>query len=151
MRDALRGWLDQQEQLAGLLDPQVLRQQFQAAYDSLRPPLDGSPSIGSAACSSGRGSVLIPCWKPCVLRRPLTSRPSRSRPSTTKSPTTATMSMANAMAASAGARERGPCLTARALASRRSPRYNSPPHSCGLTGFVADWRLIKWRRVFETL
>src|SRR5256712_6560901 len=118
MRDALRGWLDQQEQLAGLLDPEVLRQQFQAAYDSLRPPLDGSPSIGSAACSSGRGSVLIPCWKPCVLRRPLTSRPSRSRPSTTKSPTTATMSMANAMAASAGARERGPCLTARALASR---------------------------------
>ena len=43
MRDALRGWLDQQEQLAGLLDPQVLWQQFQAAYDSLRPPLDGVP------------------------------------------------------------------------------------------------------------
>lgn len=43
MRDALRGWLDQQEQLAGLLDPQVLRQQFQAAYDSLRPSLDGVP------------------------------------------------------------------------------------------------------------
>jgi hypothetical protein len=43
MRDALRGWLDQQEQLAGLLDPQVLRQQCQAAYDSLRPPLDGVP------------------------------------------------------------------------------------------------------------
>ncbi len=43
MRDALRGWLDQQEQLTGLLDPQVLRQQFQAAYDSLRPPLDGVP------------------------------------------------------------------------------------------------------------
>jgi len=43
MRDALRGWLDQQEQLAGLLDPQVLRQQFQAAYDSLRPPPDGVP------------------------------------------------------------------------------------------------------------
>ena len=33
MRDALHGWLDQQEQLAGLLDPQVLQQQFQAAYD----------------------------------------------------------------------------------------------------------------------
>jgi Predicted transcriptional regulators containing the CopG/Arc/MetJ DNA-binding domain and a metal-binding domain len=43
MRDALRGWLDQQEQVAGLLDPQILRQQFQAAYDSLRPPLDGVP------------------------------------------------------------------------------------------------------------
>ena len=26
MRDALRSWLEQQEQLAGLLDPQVLRQ-----------------------------------------------------------------------------------------------------------------------------
>ena len=43
MREALRGWLDQQEQLAGLLDPHVLRQQFQAAYDSLRPPPDGIP------------------------------------------------------------------------------------------------------------
>jgi len=43
MREALRGWLDQQEQLAGLLDPPVLRQQFQAAYDSLRPPPDGVP------------------------------------------------------------------------------------------------------------
>jgi Arc/MetJ-type ribon-helix-helix transcriptional regulator len=43
MRDALRGWLDQQEQLAGLLDPQILQQQFQAAYDSLRPSPDGVP------------------------------------------------------------------------------------------------------------
>jgi hypothetical protein len=43
MRHALRDWLDQHEQLAGLLDPQVLRQQFQAAYDSLRSPLDGVP------------------------------------------------------------------------------------------------------------
>ena len=43
LREALRGWLDQQEQLAGLLDPQVLRQQFQAAYHSLRPPPDGIP------------------------------------------------------------------------------------------------------------
>ena len=43
MRDALQDWLDQHEQLAGLLDPQVLRQQFQAAYDSLRPSPDGVP------------------------------------------------------------------------------------------------------------
>jgi hypothetical protein len=43
LRDALRGWLDQQEQLAGLLDPQVLQQQFQAAYDSLGPSPDGVP------------------------------------------------------------------------------------------------------------
>src|SRR2546422_11606812 len=43
MRDALQDWLDQQEQLAGLLDPQVLRQQFQAAHDSLRPPPDRGP------------------------------------------------------------------------------------------------------------
>jgi hypothetical protein len=43
MREALRGWLDQQEQLAGLLEPHALRQQFQAAYDSLRPPPDGVP------------------------------------------------------------------------------------------------------------
>src|SRR5207244_8786607 len=43
MRAALRGWLDQQEQLAGFLDPQVLQQQFQAAYDSLRPSPDGVP------------------------------------------------------------------------------------------------------------
>jgi hypothetical protein len=43
MRSALHDWLDQQERLAGLLDPQGLRQQFQAAYDSLRPPPDGVP------------------------------------------------------------------------------------------------------------
>ena len=43
MRDALQGWLDHQEQLAGLLEPHVLRQQFQATYDSLRSPLDGVP------------------------------------------------------------------------------------------------------------
>jgi hypothetical protein len=43
MREALCGWLDQQEQLAGLLDPQVLQQQFQATYDSLRPSPDGVP------------------------------------------------------------------------------------------------------------
>jgi hypothetical protein len=43
MRAALQNWLDQHEQLAGLLDPQVLRQPFQAAYDSLRPPPDGVP------------------------------------------------------------------------------------------------------------
>src|SRR4029450_5442816 len=43
MREALRGWLDQQEERAGLLAPHVLRQQFQAAYDSLRPPPDGVP------------------------------------------------------------------------------------------------------------
>jgi hypothetical protein len=39
----MRGWLDQQEQLAGLLDPPILQQQFQAAYDSLRPSPDGVP------------------------------------------------------------------------------------------------------------
>jgi hypothetical protein len=43
MRDALCSWLDHQEQLAGLLEPHVLRQQFQAAYDSLRSPLEGVP------------------------------------------------------------------------------------------------------------
>jgi hypothetical protein len=43
MRAALRGWLDQQEPLAGLLDPQGLQQQFQAAYDSRRPSPDGVP------------------------------------------------------------------------------------------------------------
>jgi hypothetical protein len=43
IRAALRGWLDQQEQLAGLLDPQGLQPQFQAAYDSLHPSPDGVP------------------------------------------------------------------------------------------------------------
>jgi len=43
LRDALYSWLDQQEQLAGLLDPQGLQQQFQAAYDSLCPSPDGVP------------------------------------------------------------------------------------------------------------
>ena len=43
MREALSAWLDQQEQIAGLLEPHALRQQFQAAYYSLRPPPDGVP------------------------------------------------------------------------------------------------------------
>ncbi len=43
MREALRAWLDQQEQLAGLLEPQALRRQFQATYNSIRPPRDGAP------------------------------------------------------------------------------------------------------------
>ena len=43
LREALGAWLDRQEQVAGLLDSYVLRQQFQAAYDSLRPPPDGVP------------------------------------------------------------------------------------------------------------
>src|SRR5216683_2163620 len=43
LREALRSWLDEQEQLAGLLEPQALQQQFQAAYHSLRPSPDGVP------------------------------------------------------------------------------------------------------------
>ncbi len=35
MRDALSNWLDHQEQLAGFLDPQAQREQFQAAYRSI--------------------------------------------------------------------------------------------------------------------
>src|SRR6266446_6382378 len=38
-----RAWLDPQEQLAGLLEPQTLRRQFQATYNSIRPPRDGVP------------------------------------------------------------------------------------------------------------
>lgn len=84
MRDALYGWLDQQEQLAGLLAPQVLRQQFQAAYDSLHPPVrrssscsipiaDGKDSediFGSAAYLNpkGQGDTSLPT-KPRAERR----------------------------------------------------------------------------------
>lgn len=35
IRQALNNWLDEQEQRAGLLEPQVQRQQFQSAYHSL--------------------------------------------------------------------------------------------------------------------
>ena len=35
MREALSRWLDEQEQLAGFLDPQAQREQFQAAYRSV--------------------------------------------------------------------------------------------------------------------
>ena len=34
-REALSSWLDDQEQLAGFLEPQTQRQQFQSAYHSL--------------------------------------------------------------------------------------------------------------------
>ena len=43
MREALSAWLDQQEQLAGLLEPHALRRQFQATSNSIRPPRDGVP------------------------------------------------------------------------------------------------------------
>jgi hypothetical protein len=43
MRAALGDWLDQYEQLAGLLAPEVLRQQFRTASDSVRPSADGVP------------------------------------------------------------------------------------------------------------
>ena len=37
IREALGTWLDDQEQLAGFLEPQAQRQQFQAAYQNLSP------------------------------------------------------------------------------------------------------------------
>ena len=43
IREALSVWLDQQEQLAGLLQPHTLRRQFQATYNSIRPHHDGVP------------------------------------------------------------------------------------------------------------
>jgi hypothetical protein len=43
IREALSAWLDQQEQLAGLLQPHRLRRQFQATYNSLRHHHDGVP------------------------------------------------------------------------------------------------------------
>jgi hypothetical protein len=37
------------------------------------------------------------------------------------------------------------------LAEKIGGRVVKHQGGCGLTGFVADWRLIKWRRAFETL
>src|SRR2546422_1888373 len=43
IREALSAWLDQQEQRAGLLQPHMLRRQFQATYNSIRHHHDGVP------------------------------------------------------------------------------------------------------------
>jgi Arc/MetJ-type ribon-helix-helix transcriptional regulator len=43
IREALRAWLDDHEQRAGLVEPHPLQQQFQAAYRSLRHHHDGVP------------------------------------------------------------------------------------------------------------
>jgi len=43
-REALSAWLDQHEQLAGLLQPHMLRRQFQATDNSIRHHHDGVPS-----------------------------------------------------------------------------------------------------------
>ncbi len=43
IREALRAWLDQQEPRAGLLQPHMLRRQFQATYNRLRHHHDGVP------------------------------------------------------------------------------------------------------------
>ncbi|MEE9147849.1 MAG: hypothetical protein V3U27_10705 [Candidatus Tectomicrobia bacterium] len=40
MRASLSGWLDEHEQLAGFLEPQAQRKQFQAAYRSIAPHHD---------------------------------------------------------------------------------------------------------------
>ena len=41
MREALTAWLNQQEQIAGLVDPATLKRQFQAMYDSIPHRHDG--------------------------------------------------------------------------------------------------------------
>ena len=43
MREALSAWLDHQEQIAGLLEPETLRRQFQATYDSIHHHQNGVP------------------------------------------------------------------------------------------------------------
>ena len=43
IREALSRWRDEQEQLAGFLDPQVQREQFQAAYRSVAKRRDWVP------------------------------------------------------------------------------------------------------------
>jgi len=43
IREALRTWLDDYEQRAGLVAPHTLHQQFQAAYRSLHPHQAGVP------------------------------------------------------------------------------------------------------------
>lgn len=43
MREALSAWLDQQEQIAGLLDLETLRQQFKRTYTRIRHRQDGVP------------------------------------------------------------------------------------------------------------
>jgi hypothetical protein len=40
IREALSDWLDHQEQLAGFIEPQARREQFQAAYRSIAKPHD---------------------------------------------------------------------------------------------------------------
>ena len=43
IRKALRAWLDDHEQRAGLVEPHTLRRQLQAAYQRLHPHHDGVP------------------------------------------------------------------------------------------------------------
>ena len=43
IREALSLWLDEQEQLAGLVSPETLRQQFRAAYDRVSSHQDWVP------------------------------------------------------------------------------------------------------------
>ena len=43
IREAVHAWLDDHEQRAGLVEPDTLRQQLQAAYQRLHPHHDGVP------------------------------------------------------------------------------------------------------------
>jgi hypothetical protein len=107
LRAALGDWLDQQEQLAGLLDSQVLRQQFHAAYTSLRPSATGVPIYRLRRVLQWPRERFDTVLKPCVPPRSSRSRRAPSRWATTLPPTTVTRGMANIMTASAGALEPG--------------------------------------------
>src|SRR5712691_6884321 len=126
MREALRGWLDQQEQLAGLLDPHVLRQQCQAAYDSLRPSPDGVPIHRLRRLlrwpRERFDAVLEALRAAQAVDLEALTEPADDDPATQDSYHV----HGHAMTASAGAREQGPCPTGArlwwaGLGPRRSP------------------------------
>ena len=74
LRDALHGWLDQQEQLAGLLDPRACGRSSRLPTTACGHLLMG-PIYRLRRLLQWPGSGSMPSWRPCVPRRPLTWMP----------------------------------------------------------------------------
>src|SRR5262245_27335870 len=79
IREALRAWLDDYEQRAGLIEPHRLWQQFQTAYQSLASHHDGVPihQLRPQLPWPRQCFDTVLAALPCAPRRTLTSRRAR--------------------------------------------------------------------------
>ena len=128
IREALSAWLDEQEQLAGLLEPHSPPAAVPGHLQQHPPPPRWRPHP-SAAPTAPVASGAFRCRPGGPARRSARRPrgPQGAAPSTPKPRQTATRSMANSMSGSGGATERGcPSRVGSPPALTDSPRRVSP-------------------------